>query len=151
MEQVMVIVNELYELLINKNSAADALATKLATQAKEQEVTTTAQAEKDTELNGRETEVAKVEDILTVKKNNQEMLSKIREQNESLANAIAANNEQTAKTKSEIDIAQKGVNDDFATVRKEQAKLAEDQKQLAEDRKTYKEEIVKKIAGGIKV
>ncbi|HDY68815.1 MAG TPA: hypothetical protein ENH85_13620, partial [Candidatus Scalindua sp.] len=138
MEQIMKEVNNLFDLLVAKNKSVDILTAKLTARDKKQEETATVHAEKDIDLRGRETKVAKVENVLVIQQNNKETLRKIMQEREKLADAISSHAHQIAKDKHGIEIREKGIKDDFATLGKREAKLIEDRKNLEEDKKTYK-------------
>lgn len=96
-----------------------------------QATTTTAQAEKDSELKGREVKVERVESILEIEQKNKETLNQIAQERESLANDVRMHNEQVAKDKAEIEVREKGIKDDFATLKQQQEKLKKDLADLA--------------------
>lgn len=145
MNEIMVKVNELFDMLVVKNKDADASAVIQTNTAKEQEATATAQAEKDTELKGREAKVVKVENILEIKQKNQETLNKIIQTREKLAEATSAHNMQVAKDKQELLELDKDVKSNLAALKEKQAKFDKEQVEFEEKKKKIKEIAIAEI------
>ncbi len=150
MNEIMVKLNELLVMVEAKNKDVDATLVKQATTTKEQSATAATQAEKSADLNGREEKVAKVESILEIEQINKDTIKKIAQEKGDFAEAKSAHNQQVAKDKADIAVREKGIVDDFKTLKEGQVKLAEGEKKLAEDRKEMKKQVIEEIAKSVK-
>ncbi len=130
MQEILKKIQELLGIVIAKNTVADARDKQLSLRGEAQDEVRKTQEATAKDLAERETKVAEVEDILAVKQENKDTLIKIGQEKEDFASAISAHKDRIAKSNSEIEIREKGIRDDFATLRAEQEKLKQDLKDL---------------------
>lgn len=130
MKEVMVKIQELYDLLVSKNTDADSRAASLEEQAKAQEETRLAQEATKADLAERQAKIEKVENVLEIEKKNEETLHKIGQEREKLASEKNAFTNQIEKDKAEMATREKALQDDFAALRTEQEQYKKNLEEL---------------------